>query len=404
MSVLHSGVLHSGVVSGILSTSLNFLVDIKGPALAFLHVLSFEGGTRRNIPKFEVGTLIYVRVVKANTGMNPELSCTDGWFSFWTSNSILYMASMCCLLFTSTGKVAEYGPLKDGFTFESSTGLARMLLSSPTCPVLEGLGKKLSFEIAVGLNGRVWVRARIEVDVLNFLKILNSSTPTISYFFEIQEQGFPAKPRHTESFPFSEADKIAWLLGQPFVGFQQFSGYVTVDDKKQKSLFYYFVEAEFDPFSKPLVLWLNGGPGCSSLGVGAFSENGPFRPNRQVLVKNEYSWNREANMLYLETPVGVGFSYSTDASSYEAVSDQQTGITLCSCKDGSSSSPNTCIGICSSQEKAMQILCLIAMEKPISLTPEHIRDEKVKDIVQLIYIGMSSALLTLQCQYSSPSI
>ncbi|KAF5932774.1 hypothetical protein HYC85_028945 [Camellia sinensis] len=127
-----------------------------------------------------------------------------------------------------------------------------------------------------------------------------------------------------ESFPFSEADKIAWLPGQPFVGFQQFSGYVTVDDKKQKSLFYYFVEAEFDPFSKPLVLWLNGGPGCSSLGVGAFSENGPFRPNGQVLVKNEYSWNREANMLYLETPVGVGFSYSTDASSYEAVSDQQT--------------------------------------------------------------------------------
>ncbi|GMP62121.1 hypothetical protein CsSME_00024338 [Camellia sinensis var. sinensis] len=121
----------------------NFLVDIKGPALAFLPVLSFEGGTRRNIPKFEVGTLIYVRVVKANTGMNPELSCTD-----------------------ATGKVAEYGPLKDGFTFESSTGLARMLLSSPTCPVLEGLGKKLSFEIAVGLNGRVWVNAEAPSTVI----------------------------------------------------------------------------------------------------------------------------------------------------------------------------------------------------------------------------------------------
>ncbi|KAK7269024.1 hypothetical protein RIF29_21739 [Crotalaria pallida] len=118
------------------SRSDNFHVDIKGPALAFLPVLAFEGGTRRNIPKFEAGTLIYARVVKANPGMNPELSCTD-----------------------DTGKAAEFGALKDGYMFECSTGLSRMLLSSPTCPVLETLGKKLSFEIAVGLNGRVWVNS-----------------------------------------------------------------------------------------------------------------------------------------------------------------------------------------------------------------------------------------------------
>ncbi|THF96505.1 hypothetical protein TEA_002526 [Camellia sinensis var. sinensis] len=90
-----------------------------------------------------VGTLIYVRVAKANTGMNPELSCTD-----------------------ATGKAAECGPLKDGFTFESLTGLAQMLLSSATCPVLEGLGKKLSFEIAVGLNGRVWVNVEAPSTVI----------------------------------------------------------------------------------------------------------------------------------------------------------------------------------------------------------------------------------------------
>ncbi|CAI9280375.1 unnamed protein product [Lactuca saligna] len=114
----------------------NFLVDIKGPALAFLPVLAFEGGTRRNIPKFEVGTLLYVRVVNANTGMNPELSCMD-----------------------ANGKAAEYGVLKEGYMFESSTGLSRTLLSSPPYPVLEALGKKLSFEIAVGINGRFWVNA-----------------------------------------------------------------------------------------------------------------------------------------------------------------------------------------------------------------------------------------------------
>ncbi|ESR52104.1 hypothetical protein CICLE_v10031451mg [Citrus x clementina] len=119
-------------------------------------------------------------------------------------------------------------------------------------------------------------------------------------------------------------DRITALPGQPQVGFQQYSGYVTVDEKKQRALFYYFAEAETDPASKPLVLWLNGGPGCSSLGVGAFSENGPFRPNGQVLVRNEYSWNREANMLFLETPIGVGFSYSKDASSYQGVGDKIT--------------------------------------------------------------------------------
>jgi serine carboxypeptidase-like clade 2 len=54
-------------------------------------------------------------------------------------------------------------------------------------------------------------------------------------------------------------DKIAGLPGQPHVGFQQFSGYVTVDGNKHRALFYYFVEAEIDPASKPLVLWLNGG-------------------------------------------------------------------------------------------------------------------------------------------------
>ncbi|XP_010549305.1 PREDICTED: serine carboxypeptidase-like 45 isoform X2 [Tarenaya hassleriana] len=122
----------------------------------------------------------------------------------------------------------------------------------------------------------------------------------------------------------SRVDRVAQLPGQPRVGFQQYSGYVTVDDKKQRALFYYFAEAEADPASKPLVLWLNGGPGCSSLGVGAFSENGPFRPKGPILVKNEHSWNKEANMLYLETPVGVGFSYSTDSSSYEGVNDKIT--------------------------------------------------------------------------------
>ncbi|KAK7286668.1 hypothetical protein RJT34_21831 [Clitoria ternatea] len=90
-----------------------------------------------------------------------------------------------------------------------------------------------------------------------------------------------------------EADKISTLPGQPQVTFQQYSGYITVDESQQRALFYYFVEAEQDPASKPLVLWLNGGPGCSSVGVGAFGEQGPFQPgDYNVLLKNDYSWNK----------------------------------------------------------------------------------------------------------------
>ncbi|WJX80990.1 Serine carboxypeptidase-like 45 [Trifolium repens] len=122
----------------------------------------------------------------------------------------------------------------------------------------------------------------------------------------------------------SHPNKIIHLPGQPHVEFHQFSGYVNVDNKSKKALFFYFVEAQQDAASKPLVLWLNGGPGCSSLGVGAFSENGPFRPKGDALVRNQFSWNTEANMLYLESPIGVGFSYSTDTSSYEGVNDKIT--------------------------------------------------------------------------------
>ncbi|GMY19404.1 serine carboxypeptidase-like 45 [Fagus crenata] len=126
-----------------------------------------------------------------------------------------------------------------------------------------------------------------------------------------------------ESFPI--ADKIVSLPGQPQVSFQQFAGYITVDEKQNRALFYYFVEAETQPASKPLVLWLNGGPGCSSIGFGAFVEHGPFRPSGDNLVKNEYSWNKEANILYLESPAGVGFSYSANNSFYNYVNDEITG-------------------------------------------------------------------------------
>lgn len=113
-------------------------------------------------------------------------------------------------------------------------------------------------------------------------------------------------------------DLVVNLPGQPKVGFRQFAGYVDVDVKHGRSLFYYFVEADKDPESKPLALWLNGGPGCSSIGGGAFTELGPFYPrgDGRGLRRNSMSWNRASNLLFVESPAGVGWSYSNTTSDY----------------------------------------------------------------------------------------
>lgn len=115
-----------------------------------------------------------------------------------------------------------------------------------------------------------------------------------------------------------EADKVESLPGQPDgATFEQYSGYVTVDPVAGRALFYYFAQSE-NSSSQPLVLWLNGGPGCSSLGNGAMMELGPFRVNSdgKTLSQNKYAWNNEANILFLESPAGVGFSYSNRTSDY----------------------------------------------------------------------------------------
>lgn len=110
-------------------------------------------------------------------------------------------------------------------------------------------------------------------------------------------------------------DQINDLPGLTFKPtFNHFSGYLTVDEKNGRNLHYWFVESENNPSTDPLLLWSNGGPGCSGL-IGFMTEQGPFRPNKELeLDSNPYAWNKIANVIFIEAPAGVGFSYSDTPS------------------------------------------------------------------------------------------
>jgi len=96
--------------------------------------------------------------------------------------------------------------------------------------------------------------------------------------------------------------------------FEMYSGYLDVNGTS-KHLHYILAESQNDTATNPLVIWFNGGPGCSSLG-GFGAENGPFViPDGNLsFIENPNSWNKNASVLWLEFPAGVGYSYLTDPS------------------------------------------------------------------------------------------
>ena len=84
----------------------------------------------------------------------------------------------------------------------------------------------------------------------------------------------------------------------------------------QDMLYFTMVKSRRDPDTDPLVIWLQGGPGCSSM-LGLYTENGPknfkYRPNHASqpfeFEHNDWSWSNEANVMYVDQPLGTGFSF-----------------------------------------------------------------------------------------------
>ncbi|VDK80978.1 unnamed protein product [Cylicostephanus goldi] len=143
-----------------------------------------------------------------------------------------------------------------------------------------------------------------------FYNFLNTGNYNNSIPYSLNPQPllpqFLAPPQ--PSFTRKQADRVWTLPGVTYeLNFKQYSGYL--NGVTGNYLHYWLLESQTNPQTDPLVLWLNGGPGCSSL-MGLLSELGPFHPNPDgvTLFENVYSWNKAANMLFLESPRNVGFS------------------------------------------------------------------------------------------------
>ncbi|KAI9760350.1 MAG: SM-like, degradation of cytoplasmic mRNAs and positively regulates transcription initiation [Chaenotheca gracillima] len=111
-------------------------------AYALLPQLAFEGATKKTRPQLVPGSLVYARISLANKHMDAELECVN----------------------PATGKADGLGELKDGMVFDISVGMARRLMMPEPgtmggLVVLEEVAEKIPFEVAVGRNGRIWVKS-----------------------------------------------------------------------------------------------------------------------------------------------------------------------------------------------------------------------------------------------------
>ncbi|PFH63382.1 hypothetical protein XA68_12346 [Ophiocordyceps unilateralis] len=91
---------------------------------------------------------------------------------------------------------------------------------------------------------------------------------------------------------------------------RQFSGYLD-DEKNDKHLFYWFFESRGDAAKDPVILWVEGGPGCSSM-LGLFQQVGPANIKKNLTVaSNPLSWTNRASIIFLDQPANTGFSHTS---------------------------------------------------------------------------------------------
>lgn len=118
-----------------------------------LNIFAFPNASKKNRPILQIRDLVYARVSACSKSVDVELSCID----------------------PVTGKDGGFGVLHDGYCFNVSTAYARYLLFSHNATILKKLVEKVQFEIAIGINGKIWVKSADPKSTMLCVHVLSES-------------------------------------------------------------------------------------------------------------------------------------------------------------------------------------------------------------------------------------
>lgn len=143
----------------------------------------------------------------------------------------------------------------------------------------------------------------------SFFQIPFQDTPEVEAFQIHQSRYFP---EHSIRIKQQQNDTLCDARSKQFTGWL---------DVGSKHLFFWYFESQSKPAEDPLLLWLTGGPGGSGM-IGLLQELGPCKINEfgNGTVHNEYGWSKNANVIFVDQPAGVGFSYVDEAVPLPATS------------------------------------------------------------------------------------
>lgn len=165
---------------------------------------------------------------------------------------------------------------------------------------------------------------------MNFIRFVYILLATVYLAYSIPHESLPVNESYDDcdsqqplfltnyiiSKQFTEAKRLAIVNNKEMNDIAtSYAAYLTVNAKFNGNIFFWYFPAASLSSDAPVVLWLNGGPGESSL-RGLFTANGPFIVNANMtLSAREFSWHMQHHLIYFDNPVGAGFSF-TDTGGY----------------------------------------------------------------------------------------